>query len=211
MPANGRRPWKLASDPHARTFLESPGTYRATAKGPNEHGSVAFWAEWEGAVKLVRELDPEPRGPRWLCRPDPTGPPPAAADGTPPQNTDPLCGETRSASHSVARLKTRRLRRLGRGSLILFGSTPAAGFVLDTVFVVDSWIEHRRQGRHRWAHRRRASPMDDRTNVRLGRGLYTSALLWRHAGQARERNVLVRSLPARRPQPRLPPTGHRAW
>jgi hypothetical protein len=37
----------------------------------------------------------------------------------------------------------RKLRSLGRGSVILFGSSVQNRFVLDTVFVVAGWIEHR--------------------------------------------------------------------
>jgi len=38
--------------------------------------------------------------------------------------------------------RNRKLRELGRGSLILFGSNLNDRFDLDTVFVVDGWVEH---------------------------------------------------------------------
>lgn len=41
--------------------------------------------------------------------------------------------------------RNRKLRNLGRGSVILFGSSLGHEFVLDTVLVVAGWIEHRRR------------------------------------------------------------------
>ena len=144
VPASGLRPWKLGDAAHRRTFLESPGLYRRSADGPDRQGTVAFWGEWEGAVRRVRELEHVERGPRWLCRPDPAGPAPKSADA-PPQNTDPyVWGD--SIRYTFCRQPTnQKLRGLGRGSVILFGSGQKVGFVLDTVLVVADWIDHRRK------------------------------------------------------------------
>lgn len=144
MPASGLRPWKLSSELHRRTFLESPGVYRRSAGGTDRKGTVAFWGEWEGAVRQVRELDPVERGPHWLCRPDPAGPPPESPDDR-PQNTDPYVWGNAIRYTLCRQYTNQNLRQLGRGSLILFGSGQKVGFVLDTVLVVADWIDHCRQ------------------------------------------------------------------
>lgn len=145
MPASGGRPWKLGSEMHGRTFLESRGTYRRAARGKDHRGEVAFWGEWEGAVDLSTELEQVPAGPRWLCRPDPSAALPVSKDGTPPQNTDPyVWGDT--IRYTFCRQPGNgKLRRMGRGSVILFGSSTQHRFVLDTVLVVAGWVEHQRR------------------------------------------------------------------
>ena len=145
MPGSGRREWKSGNDRHARTFLESEATYRTSVEGRDLHGHVAFWGEWEGAVDLVRELQPSRHGPRWLCKPDVEGPAPVSADGTPAQNTDPFVWGDAIRYTFCKQRSNQKLRRLGRGSLILFGGAPQRGFELDTVMVVSDWIDHRRE------------------------------------------------------------------
>lgn len=142
MPASGRRSWKLDSEMHASTFLQSPGTYRRDAAAKDQCGEVAFWGEWEGAVDLVSGVEPLPEGPRWLCRPDPGAAPPASDDGTPAQNTDPYAWGDAIRYTFCRQPGNGKLRRLGRGSVILFGSTLGDRFVLDTVLVVAGWVEH---------------------------------------------------------------------
>jgi hypothetical protein len=145
MSPSGFRPWKLGNEAHARTFLQSDGAYRASATERDESGPAAFWGEWEGAARLVRELDRVPNGPRFLCRPDPEGPPPpTSADGAPAQNTDPFVWGPAIRFTFCRQKDNQKLRRLGRGSLILFGSSPERGFELDTVLVVAGWMDHRR-------------------------------------------------------------------
>lgn len=145
MPASGRRLWKLGREDHARTFLLSPGTYRSAVQAEDQHGEVAFWGEWEGAVDLVTEVDRVPGGPRWLCRPDPHAVEPSSDDGTPPQNTDPFVWGNAIRYTFCRQPGNGKLRRLGRGSVILFGSSLDHRFVLDAVIVVAGWIEHRRR------------------------------------------------------------------
>ncbi|HEY8644880.1 MAG TPA: hypothetical protein VIL77_03275 [Gaiellaceae bacterium] len=143
---SGIRPWPLGSEPHRRTFMQSQATYRRAIDGGDQHGDVAFWGEWEGEAQLVTALEPTPRGPSWLCAPNPHGaPPPPDEEGTPPQNTDPFVwGDT--MRYSACRQPTnRKLRNLGRGSLILFGSSVGGAFVLDTLLVVAGWAEHSRE------------------------------------------------------------------
>jgi hypothetical protein len=138
----GVRPWPRADELHRRTFLQSRAHYRLARDGTDEYGDVAFWGEWEGQAQLIAELDPVPEGPRFLCTPDPRGEPPASTDGTPPQNTDPFVWGEAMAYIGCRQPRNRKLRELGRGSLILFGSNLNGRFVLDTVLVVDGWAEH---------------------------------------------------------------------
>ncbi|MDQ2985080.1 MAG: hypothetical protein M3R70_14350 [Actinomycetota bacterium] len=145
MPASGRRPWKLGRENHARTFLLSPGTYRSDVQAEDQHGKVAFWGEWEGAVDLAAEVDWIPGGPRWLCRPDPHAAEPPSDDGSPPQNTDPFVWGDAIRYTFCRQPGNGKLRRLGRGSVILFGSSLDHRFVLDAVLVVAGWVEHRRR------------------------------------------------------------------
>lgn len=146
MPEGGRRAWKLGSEAHRRTFLQSRGMYRRAVEANDARGEVAFWGEWEGAVDLVTELEQAHGGPRWLCRPDPSARPPMSADGTPPQNTDPFVWGEAIRYTYCRQPGNRKLRQLGRGSVILFGSSVQHRFVLDSVLVVAGWIEHRRRG-----------------------------------------------------------------
>jgi hypothetical protein len=141
--ASGVRRWPSGNEPHRRTFLQNPALYRTTIDGPDQSGDVAFWGEWEGEARLIAELDPTMEGPRFLCAPNPHGqPPPVAADGTPPQNTDPFVWGDAIAYIGCRQPSNKKLRRLGRGSLILFGSNLGGRFVLDTVLVVAGWVEH---------------------------------------------------------------------
>jgi hypothetical protein len=63
----------------------------------------------------------------------------------PPQNTDPFVwGE--AIRYTFCRQKSnQKLRRLGRGTLVLFGARSKSGFELDTVMVVSEWIDDRRE------------------------------------------------------------------
>ena len=145
MPAGGRVDWRRASAAHRRTFLSSPGAYRQRVDGEDHAGVVAFWGEWEGAVDLVTELDHVRGGPRWLGRPDPSAREPVFEDGDPPQNTDPFVWGDAMRYTFCRQPGNGKLRRLGRGSVILFGSSVEYRFVLDTVLVVAGWIEHKRR------------------------------------------------------------------
>jgi hypothetical protein len=145
MPASGHRQWKLGTEPHGRTFLLSPATFRWAPEVEDQRGEVAFWGEWEGAANLVAELEPGASQPRWLCAPDPSATAPVARDGQPPQNTDPYVWGAAMRYAFCRQPRNRKLRNLGRGSVILFGSSLGHEFVLDTVLVVAGWIEHRRR------------------------------------------------------------------
>jgi hypothetical protein len=139
---SGVRRWPFGDKLHRRTFLQSPAVYRTALDGPDQRGDVAFWGEWEGEAELITKLEPKGKGPHFLCAPNPRGEAPVAADGTPPQNTDPFVWGDAIAYIGCRQPGNKKLRGLGRGSLILFGSNIAGGFVLDTALVVAGWVKH---------------------------------------------------------------------
>ena len=128
---------------HKRKFLKQTGSYVADARV--EKGQMLFWGEWEPESRVERKIDdPIPRGPRFIYEPYYVMP--KSYDGL--QNTDPFvfgkqfhytwC-QQRKQQHKT------QLRYLSRGSVILFGSCEGRNvFVLDTVFVVDHWMDHAR-------------------------------------------------------------------
>ena len=139
----GTRPWRprLKRIPHARTFLQSPGTYRHAIEGSDHRGDVAFWGEWEGGAEVIHELEPQSRvEPKWLCRPDPLCAPPPSPP--PPQNTDPFVWGDAIIYTACKQDTNKKLRRLGRGAVVLFGSRLKGAFVLDTVLVVAGYVDH---------------------------------------------------------------------
>lgn len=128
---------------HKRKFLRQRGTY--IANGKTEKGEMMFWGEWEPESVVEREIhDPIPHGPRFIYKPYYVMP--ESYDGL--QNTDPFV----FGSHFLytwcqqrTKKSATQLRHLSIGSVILFGSCEdRKAFVLDTVFVVDRWIDHTR-------------------------------------------------------------------
>lgn len=127
---------------HKRKFLRQRGTY--IANGRTEKGEMAFWGEWEPESVVEGEIhDPIPLGPRFIYKPYYIVP--ESYDGL--QNTDPFVfGPHFLYTWCQQRTKksATQLRYLLRGSVILFGSCLGRKFVLDTVFVVERWIDHTR-------------------------------------------------------------------
>ena len=126
---------------HARKYLRCHGTYldgKQRASGPME-----FWGEWEPESELVVEWGRQPEHkPQRMWRPYYR--PRNSYAGL--QNTDPfvfggfyysICKQY--TNHGK---KATQLRRLRRGSVLLFGSRIDSAFALDTVFVVKDWIDH---------------------------------------------------------------------
>ena len=133
--------WNRSS--HKRKFLKNGG--RCLHEGKLQEDELVFWAEWEPESEAVREISaPLPNGPRYIYEPYYIVP--ASYEGL--QNTDPfIFGE--QFYYEGCQQRTKRgptqLRYLARGSVILFGScVNQSDFVLDTVFVVDDWIDHHR-------------------------------------------------------------------
>lgn len=124
---------------HRRKFLLSPG--KAIRKGQVVESDLVFWGEWEPQSELVAHFPNPANGePEYLWRPFLALP--TTYVGL--QNTDPfvfgaflygICQQYRKTGPTS-------LRHLGRGSVILFGSSLQGHFVLDTVFVVKDWIDH---------------------------------------------------------------------
>ena len=142
-PDHGAIKWWNTKE-HKRKFLVRPGKYVADAKLID--AQIEFWGEWEPESRVVETIaDPTPHGPRFVY--DPYYVLPNSYAGL--QNTDPFvfggpfhytgCQQRTSSGAT-------QLRFLRRGSVILFGSCESKStFTLDTVFVVDRWIDHDRE------------------------------------------------------------------
>ena len=140
---DGLKGWNTG--PHQRKFLTVPGRYLEA--GAMRSDELVFWGEWEPQSRVVGVYaDHLPDGPRFLYAPYYT--PPVTLHGAPMQNTDPFVfGDQFHYTGCLQHTKrgATQLRYLDRGSIILFGSCrERRSFVLDTVFVVDRWIDHNR-------------------------------------------------------------------
>jgi hypothetical protein len=126
-----RQPWNAGN--HGRKFLQSFGRYVDGNRSLGQ-GNVVFWGEWEAPSYYIipKSWERADALPRFLHRPVWERPTPNERR----LNTDPwVFGD--SFRYSNCRQLTRSaLQRLTPGSLILFGSTIDAQFVIDTVFVV---------------------------------------------------------------------------
>ena len=127
---------------HKRKFLRRPGVYIVDAK--TKKGEMLFWGEWEPESKAEKIDSPVDHGPLYIYEPYYVVP--KSYKGL--QNTDPFVfGQHFLYTGCQQRTKkgATQLRYLSRGSIILFGSCEdRSAFVLDTVFVVDHWIDHTR-------------------------------------------------------------------
>jgi hypothetical protein len=140
---DGIKDWNTGQ--HQRKFLTVPGRYLEA--GAMRSDELVFWSEWEPQSRVIRTYpDHVPDGPRLLYEPYYT--PPASWHRSRLQNTDPFVfGD--QFQYAGCLQHTRRgptqLRNLDRGSIILFGSCrEKRHFVIDTVLVVDRWIDHSR-------------------------------------------------------------------
>jgi len=135
---------------HKRKFLISNAEY--LDNNVINTGQVFFWGEWE-PQSSVRKLSQggNPLNPKWLHKPCFLPNPIPNTIGL--QNTDPYVFENEfkyfvcQQFKKQLRLRTTYLAQIEVGSLILFGSakypnTQNAIFQLDTVFVVNSWIDY---------------------------------------------------------------------
>jgi hypothetical protein len=142
-PDDGAIKWWNTKE-HKRKFLVRPGKYATDGKLVD--GQIEFWGEWEPESRVIRTIaDPIPHGPRFIY--DPYYVVPDSYIGL--QNTDPFVfGERFHYTGCQQRTSNgaTQLRFLSRGSVILFGSCQSkSAFTLDTVFVVDHWIDHDRK------------------------------------------------------------------
>lgn len=132
---------------HKRTFVKNPGRYVDPDTRQLREDELVFWCEWEPEADLVQTIDsPSPVGPNHIFEPYYVMP--ESYQGL--QNTDPFvfgdqfyytwCKQKTNYGRSRTQLACLEI-----GSLILFGSRLNWKFVLDTVFVVDRWIDHERE------------------------------------------------------------------
>lgn len=143
--SDGLKGWNRTAK-HKRKFLRSRGRYMTSASpGAQLHeAEIVFWGEWEPPSEVSVIDQHEPDGPRFLHTPFFA---PPLLDGS-EQNTDPFVFGRRflytGCQQHTGEWET-QLRWLQRGSLILFGSCrDRSRFVLDAVFVVSRYIDHRR-------------------------------------------------------------------
>ena len=125
---------------HKRKFLLTSGRY--LDEGVVRSGDLMFWGEWEAQSEVVANIvEPVPHGPRWVYRPFYA--PPSSYRNL--QNTDPFvfgdCFHYTGCLQHTRRGPT-QLRNLARGSVILFGSSIRSAFCVDTVFVVNDFVDH---------------------------------------------------------------------
>lgn len=133
-PPGDRMPWNVGD--HGRKFLRSPGRYSSGEDGTVASGELVFWAEWEPPSIIEQRWPRSGELPGCLHRPYWVQP----RDGR-RQNTDPWIFGDRMLYSNCLQLREEGpsgLQRLGRGSVICFGSKLNHGFRLDTVFVVAS-------------------------------------------------------------------------
>lgn len=138
--SGGKKAWNKG--PHRRKFLLSPG--HAVTGNATTEGDLTFWGEWEPESEVVEEFrDGLVGGPEHLWRPYYVVP--QSYQGH--QNTDPFVFGTflYGICQQFRKTGPTKLRYLDRGSVILFGSCLADEFVLDTVFVVRDWADHKLQ------------------------------------------------------------------
>jgi hypothetical protein len=107
---------------------------------------ICFWCEWEPQSEVLKEFsNPEKDYPRFIYSLY-WAPPPSYGyiDGLRKksyQNTDPFIFET-PLKYALCQQQG-KMKYLDRGSVILFGSqVERRHFCLDTVFVVDHWLEY---------------------------------------------------------------------
>lgn len=135
--------WNMGS--HKRKFVRNPGKY--LDNGQEKDGLLQFWTEWEAQCRLVTKITTSgDKGPRYVYEPYYSLP--DNYDGL--QNTDPFVfGERfyytccrQFVRGKAGRFNSTKVRHLAPGSVILFGSCVGKEFVLDTVFVVGSYVDY---------------------------------------------------------------------
>ncbi len=130
-------------NPHKRKFVKNTGVF---CDGKDLFsGDIMFWCEWEPESRVVQEIKkPLDYGPTFIYEPYYNKP----ANYIGLQGTDPFVfGDhfyyTGCQQHLAG--APNQLRYLQVGSVILFGSCLSLKhFALDTVFVVEKWIDHHR-------------------------------------------------------------------
>jgi hypothetical protein len=121
-------PWNTGD--HGRKFLWALGKWTDGTTAGN--GDLAFWGEWEAQSRVAALLERGPGLPRVLQQPYWQVP----DSGAWRQNTDPLVFGEQFIWSNCRQQQNAKLRQVGPGSLVLFGSKVLGRFALDTMFVV---------------------------------------------------------------------------
>ena len=130
---------------HKRKFVKNFGKYLSLKgdKRQEQIGDIIFWCQWEPESKIIKKIiSPIHNGPKYIHFPYYVLP----KNYKRLQGTDPfvfgeqfhytVCQQDKGKTPTA-------LRYLEKGSVILFGSCiNRDSFVIDTVFVVDHWIEY---------------------------------------------------------------------
>jgi hypothetical protein len=120
--------------------MKSRGRY--IVHGKCREAEIVFWGEWEPESRVLTRFQTQDSAePSFLYEPFFV----RHLDGVRRQNTDPFVFGKRFYYTGCLQHTNRgptQLRFLARGSLIVFGSYLAGRFVVDTVFVVDDFIDH---------------------------------------------------------------------
>jgi hypothetical protein len=121
---------------HKRKFMKNPGQYENNCPKKSD---LVFWGEWEPQSDVLQRFTANNNTyPKYLYKPYYSIP----TNQQDLENTDPFIFGDRFhyvCCKQATKKGFTQLRFLDRGSVILFGSCVNQQFVLDTVFVVDTW------------------------------------------------------------------------
>ena len=145
--SRGRKEWNKFEHKHARKFMEFEGEW-VEEDGASSRGILRAWGEWEAESELISKLiqpGQNSQYPRYLWHPFYV--PRNSYENL--HNTDPFIFGKRFLYSNCRQPRGSRgsgLKRLGRGSVIAFGSGRKIGgewkWVLDTVLVVADSVEY---------------------------------------------------------------------
>lgn len=138
---DGHKAWTDYDSGHARKFMQVRGR-SVDGQGAQHSGDLWAWGEWEAPSDLQGRLDrpDSPHQPEYLWSPHYTDRP----DGYRGlHNTDPFIFGDRVLYSNCMQKHRKNLRRLERGSVIVFGSCKKHGWWLDTVVVVADYADYR--------------------------------------------------------------------
>ncbi len=136
----GHKAWTDYDSGHARKFMQMRGR-SVDRQGVQRSGDLWAWGEWEAPSELLGRLDRADsiHQPEFLWSPYYTG---RAGGHARLHNTDPFIFGDRILYSNCVQKNRKNLRRLERGSVIVFGSFKKHGWVLDTVVVVADYADY---------------------------------------------------------------------
>ena len=130
--------WNPYFKPHARKFLEVGGGWlESLDDGDAREGKLWAWAEWEAESRVLRRFAPSgPASPRYLWEPTWL----RHRNYGRLHNTDPFIFDG-FYYFSCKQKHLKGLKRLGRGSVIAFGSKKKPNWAVDAVLVVADYVD----------------------------------------------------------------------